>query len=89
MPQKNDSQSHAFDLAKLVNPDAFSIQLTCLNSTSSEDEIYINEQFIKTLPIFTERLRDRGIEYDVQLSKGRDIKGGCGQLATKRLNVLQ
>jgi 23S rRNA (adenine2503-C2)-methyltransferase len=72
----NDSPAHARELAALLDPHSFKVNLIPYNPTglyvgSSRDSI---ERFKRVL----ERAR---IPATVRLTRGRDIGAACGQLA--------
>ncbi|MCF7798845.1 radical SAM protein [Candidatus Woesearchaeota archaeon] len=72
----NDTKKHAEEFAKLLNPDYFDVQILLFNSIknstyqrpSEEDAIQFNEI-----------IKKYGIVSNVQISKGVDVDGGCGQ----------
>ena len=60
-----------------------SIQLTCFNSLTEKEKIASKKNFAKKVSFFIEELENNNINFDVQLSKGLDIDGGCGQFSAK------
>ncbi|MEK6858290.1 MAG: radical SAM protein [Nanoarchaeota archaeon] len=84
LPNVNDSREHFNDLGNLVDPKFFSFQFTCVNSLDSNKTEKTRKRFMEDIVPELEKIMDsRGITFDVQLSKGFDIKGGCGQLSTE------
>tara|TARA_Y100000034_G_C6903487_1_gene418587 strand:- start:2486 stop:3340 length:855 start_codon:yes stop_codon:yes gene_type:complete len=83
MPNVNDTLEHARDLSLLVNPEYFLVQLTCFNPLNEKDIPKTEKNFDDSILLFTEALKSKGIEHDAQTSKGKDIKGGCGQLEAR------
>jgi 23S rRNA (adenine2503-C2)-methyltransferase len=72
----NDSPSHARELAELLGPDAFKVNLipynpTGLHAGSSRDAI----------AAFRSVLERAHVPVTVRLTRGRDIAAACGQLA--------
>jgi len=83
IPGFNDTKSHAKELGEIVDPEYFSIQLTCFNPSTEKERIASRENFSKKVSFFIEELEKKNIDFDVQLSKGLDIDGGCGQFSAK------
>lgn len=79
----NDSKRHAIGLAKLLDPKYFDIQLNLWNQIS--DSQFIQSDF-SNLIMFKEVLNKSGYIVDIQLSKGIDVSGGCGQFSGKMNN---
>lgn len=84
----NNSIKHAEDFAKLiVNKVGFVVQLLLYNETP--DVPFIRPSYESVLS-FKEILLSYGIETIIQISKGIDIEGGCGQLVKKiNFNTLK
>ena len=75
----NDSARHAEDLARLLKTKLrarFFVNLISYNSTAD-----YKEADAKAVSVFKKILADSGIETVERYKFGRDIKGGCGQLA--------
>jgi len=75
----NDSKKHSEKLSELLDPYHFDITLNLLNPTPGGK---LNPSSFESLARFKQNLEARGFLTDIQLSKGIDISGGCGQLAT-------
>lgn len=84
IPNFNDSLKHARALAKILNSKYFSVQLTCFNPSEKAEIKRTRDNFSKKIHFFMDELKKRNIEFDVQLSKGLDIEGGCGQFSAKQ-----
>ncbi len=87
IPNLNDSLKHAKRLAKILNPKYFSVQLTCFNPSGEREIKNARDNFSKKVNFFIMELKNKGIEFDVQLSKGLEIEGGCGQFSAKQKNL--
>jgi len=74
----NDSIEHAKALAQLLNPNDFDITLNLLNKIP---KLPFKSSSFEKMDIFKKVLESYGYSVDIQLSKGKDIAGGCGQLA--------
>lgn len=74
----NDSERHAVGLAKLLDPEYFDVQLNLWNHVSG---IQFEEADVSRIKVFKDILEKSGHVVDVQLSKGTDVSGGCGQLS--------
>lgn len=81
----NDSKKHAEDLAKCIHSDheSFVIQILLYNETPG---IPFTRPADESALMFGEVLISLGFETIVQVSKGQDIDGGCGQLI-KKINI--
>ncbi len=79
IPNENDSVQHAKDLVKLIDPNYFFVQLTCFNS--GENVQSDRNAFVDSSRLFMKEISKKGIICDIQLSKGVDVEGGCGQLS--------
>ena len=77
----NDSEKHAEDFAHLIANDVcFTTQLLLYNETPGIDFMRpSNDSATK----FKDVLSSHGIPTIIQISKGQDIDGGCGQLVKK------
>jgi 23S rRNA (adenine2503-C2)-methyltransferase len=73
----NDSTEQADDLADLLDPAAFKVNLIPYNPT---DAAYRGSSR-GAIAAFRERLAARGLRVTVRLTRGRDIDAACGQLA--------
>jgi adenine C2-methylase RlmN of 23S rRNA A2503 and tRNA A37 len=74
----NDSIKHAKALCKLLDPNDFDITLNLLNEIPNSSFVGSS---LRNINVFKEILESFGYTVDVQLSKGVDVAGGCGQLA--------
>ena len=83
IPNVNDNQIHAKELAEIVDPKYFSIQLTCFNPSVKKDGHNSRKNFAKKVPLFIKELEKKGIDFDIQLSRGLEVDGGCGQFSAK------
>ena len=84
----NNSTKHAEDFAKLIAyKPGFVVQLLLYNETP---KIPFMRPSYESAVVFKEILSSYGIETIIQISKGIDIEGGCGQLVKKiNYNVLK
>ena len=73
----NDTQAHARELAALLEPKAFKVNLIPYNPTGSFDGS--SRPAIEAFKSVLDRAR---IPATVRLTRGRDIEAACGQLAT-------
>jgi 23S rRNA (adenine2503-C2)-methyltransferase len=73
----NDTQAHARELAALLQPKAFKVNLIPYNPTGSFDGS--SRSAIEAFKSVLDRAR---IPATVRLTRGRDIEAACGQLAT-------
>jgi 23S rRNA (adenine2503-C2)-methyltransferase len=73
----NDRVEQANQLAALLDPKAFKVNLIPFNPTGSGFE----GSSSKAIGAFQARLQHRGIPVTVRLTRGRDIDAACGQLA--------
>jgi len=74
----NDSIEQAKALSQLLNPTDFDITLNLLNEIPNSP---LFSSFLDNMDAFKKILESYGYLVDVQLSKGADVAGGCGQLA--------
>ncbi|CAH2810558.1 MAG: Ribosomal RNA large subunit methyltransferase N (EC [uncultured Caballeronia sp.] len=77
----NDTDEDLHRLMTLINPNNFIVKLKHLNEISSVDGLKLkaSDRFF----VFTNELRKNGYECIVDISKGVDVWGGCGQLRSK------
>ena len=73
----NDTDQHARDLVKLLNPKHFNAKILLFNEIP---ESHFQRPSDERAYRFEEILNSEGIDTVVQISKGRDVNGGCGQL---------
>ena len=76
----NDTEQHAKDFAKLLDPDYFEAQIQLYNVTPG---IFYQRVTDEIGYKFRDIVAEHGIDTIVQISKGQDIDGGCGQLIKK------
>jgi 23S rRNA (adenine2503-C2)-methyltransferase len=84
----NDSYAQARQLAEVLDPRAFKVNLIPCNPTDSPYE----GSSPKAIEAFRAELERHGIGATVRLTRGRDIAAACGQLAaaqTRRPTVQQ
>jgi len=72
----NDSFKNALELAELIKPYPFVVKLSSLNGNCGG----LKPSKITKFELFEEALHSRGIKTCRFISKGTDIKAGCGQL---------
>jgi 23S rRNA (adenine2503-C2)-methyltransferase len=75
----NDSPAHARDLAELLDPKAFKVNLIPYNPTGAYDGS--SREVIAAFKAVLDRAR---LPSTVRLTRGRDIAAACGQLAAAR-----
>ena len=75
----NDRVSQATQLAELLDPWTFKVNLIPYNPT---DSVYEGSS-PKAIEAFGAELSQRGIEATVRLTRGREIDAACGQLAAR------
>ncbi len=75
----NDSHVQAVQLAELLDPKAFKVNLIPYNPTGSE----FTGSSPKAIEAFKAELERRGLRATVRLTRGRDIDAACGQLAAR------
>ena len=75
----NDRVEQAHQLAALLDPEAFKVNLIPYNPTASGFE----GSGPRAIEAFRGALAARGIPVTVRLTRGRDIDAACGQLAAK------
>ncbi|HMJ35670.1 MAG TPA: 23S rRNA (adenine(2503)-C(2))-methyltransferase RlmN [Baekduia sp.] len=76
----NDQPEHAVQLARVLDPKRFKVNLIPYNPTGSYDG-----SDRETIEDFRATLEEHGIGATVRLTRGRDIDAACGQLAAKAL----
>jgi 23S rRNA (adenine2503-C2)-methyltransferase len=77
----NDSYAQARQLAELLDPWSFKVNLIPYNPTSSPYE----GSSPKAIDAFRSELERHGITATVRVARGRDIDAACGQLAVARV----
>jgi 23S rRNA (adenine2503-C2)-methyltransferase len=75
----NDHYAHAVELAELLEPKVFKVNLIPYNPTGMYDG-----SSREAIDAFRGVLEDRGVVATVRLTRGRDIAAACGQLAAAR-----
>jgi 23S rRNA (adenine2503-C2)-methyltransferase len=75
----NDRYEQARDLAKLLNPRFFKVNLIPYNPTGM-----FEGSSRKAIAAFRRTLLEHGLPATVRLTRGRDIEAACGQLAASR-----
>jgi 23S rRNA (adenine2503-C2)-methyltransferase len=75
----NDGYVQAAQLASVLNPRVFKVNLIPFNPTGSAYE----GSSPKAIGAFRGELERRGLNATVRLTRGRDIDAACGQLAAK------
>ncbi len=73
----NDSHPQAVQLAEILDPSVFKVNLIPYNPTGS---VYAASS-PKAIGAFKDELQRRGLSATVRLTRGRDIDAACGQLA--------
>jgi 23S rRNA (adenine2503-C2)-methyltransferase len=76
----NDGPEHAVQLAQVLDPKRFKVNLIPYNPTGSYDG-----SDRRTIEDFRATLEEHGIGATVRLTRGQDIDAACGQLAAKAL----
>lgn len=76
----NDSLSHAERLAKLASSGPFYVKITTFNDMGVS---FLQSSSETRKKEFVEILRSNGIKTHFFVSKGQDIKAGCGQMLTE------
>ena len=76
----NDSYAQAVQLAQLLDPRIFKVNLIPYNPTEAGFQGSTRE----AIGAFKEALESRGIRTTIRLTRGRDIAAACGQLAGAR-----
>jgi 23S rRNA (adenine2503-C2)-methyltransferase len=75
----NDSHAQADQLASVLDPRAFKVNLIPYNPTASP----FRGSSRKAIDAFRAQLERRGVSCTVRLTRGRDIDAACGQLAAR------
>jgi 23S rRNA (adenine2503-C2)-methyltransferase len=75
----NDGYAQAVQLASVLDPRIFKINLIPYNPTGSE----FTGSSPKAIDAFRGELERRGLEASVRVTRGRDIDAACGQLAAR------
>jgi 23S rRNA (adenine2503-C2)-methyltransferase len=75
----NDSYAQAVQLAKLLDPRVYKLNLIPYNPT---DSVYEGSSR-GAIDAFKAALEEHGLSATVRLTRGRDIDAACGQLAAK------
>jgi 23S rRNA (adenine2503-C2)-methyltransferase len=75
----NDSHAQADQLAGVLDPRAFKVNLIPYNPTTSP----FRGSSRKAIDAFRAQLERRGLNATVRLTRGRDIDAACGQLAAR------
>jgi 23S rRNA (adenine2503-C2)-methyltransferase len=76
----NDSFAQAAQLASVLDPRMFKVNLIPYNPTDSG----FTGSSPKAIAAFREELERRGLDATVRVTRGRDIDAACGQLAARR-----
>ena len=76
----NDAHVQAVQLAELLDPRMFKVNLIPYNPTGSE----FTGSTPKAIEAFKAELERRGLGATVRLTRGRDIEAACGQLAARQ-----
>jgi 23S rRNA (adenine2503-C2)-methyltransferase len=75
----NDAHAQAVQLAELLDPRTFKVNLIPYNPTESPYQ----GSSTKAIDAFRVELERRGLEATVRLTRGREIDAACGQLAAR------
>jgi 23S rRNA (adenine2503-C2)-methyltransferase len=75
----NDAHVQATQLAELLDPKVFKVNLIPYNPT---DSVYAGSS-PKAIEAFRAELERHGLDATVRLTRGRDIDAACGQLAAR------
>ena len=75
----NDGYGQAVQLAQLLNPTIYKVNLIPYNPT---DSVYDGSSRL-AIDAFKATLEEHGLRATVRLTRGRDIDAACGQLAAK------
>jgi 23S rRNA (adenine2503-C2)-methyltransferase len=79
----NDGYVHAAQLAGLLDPRLFKVNLIPYNPTDSP----YSGSSPKAIAAFKDELERRGLGATVRLTRGRDIDAACGQLAARQVSA--
>jgi 23S rRNA (adenine2503-C2)-methyltransferase len=77
----NDSHAQAVQLAEVLDPRVFKVNLIPYNPTDSP----YSGSSRKAIDAFLSELERRGISATVRLTRGQDIDAACGQLAARAI----
>ncbi len=77
----NDSHAQAVQLAEVLDPRVFKVNLIPYNPTDSP----YSGSSRKAIDAFLAELERRGISATVRLTRGQDIDAACGQLAARAI----
>jgi 23S rRNA (adenine2503-C2)-methyltransferase len=77
----NDAHIQAVQLAEVLDPRIFKVNLIPYNPTGSD----LRGSSPKAIDAFKAELERRGVSATVRLTRGRDIEAACGQLAAHAL----
>jgi 23S rRNA (adenine2503-C2)-methyltransferase len=77
----NDAHIQAVQLAEVLDPRIFKVNLIPYNPTGSD----LRGSSPKAIDAFRAELERRGVSATVRLTRGRDIEAACGQLAAHAL----
>jgi 23S rRNA (adenine2503-C2)-methyltransferase len=75
----NDAYAQAVQLAELLDPRRFKVNLIPFNPTGTEYE----SSNRGAIDAFRAALTERGLDATVRLTRGQDIDAACGQLAAR------
>jgi 23S rRNA (adenine2503-C2)-methyltransferase len=78
----NDSYAQAVQLARLLDPRVYKVNLIPYNPTGAYDGSSRG-----AIEAFRAALEEHGVRATVRLTRGRDIDAACGQLAAKALST--
>jgi 23S rRNA (adenine2503-C2)-methyltransferase len=82
----NDTPGHARELAAVLDPKVFKVNLIPYNPTGSDNKGRSFEGSSRaSIEVFKQVLSGTRIPCTVRLTRGRDIAAACGQLAASRL----
>jgi len=81
----NDSFAQAAQLAEILDPRMFKVNLIPYNPTDSG----FTGSSPKAIAAFKDELERHGLDATVRLTRGRDIDAACGQLAARSRGVPQ
>lgn len=81
----NDTPQHAQDFANLLDPRYFEAQIQLYNYVLGLPYQRVSDEYAHQ---FKDIVARNGIDTIVQISKGRDVEGGCGQFINKPTNPL-
>jgi 23S rRNA (adenine2503-C2)-methyltransferase len=79
----NDSVGQARELAEILDPKIYKVNLIPYNPT----DVGMQGSTVKAIEAFRDELERRGLGATVRLTRGRDIAAACGQLAAGALSA--